>query len=93
MTTYQESKLVDRYVGLTALIERALPVDHPVAERVREAAKEVRAEAEEVEEDAIDGPDYYGVLFDLVERVEDWRRGIRDWSEVDEALRTAREAL
>jgi hypothetical protein len=53
-------------------LRNVLPENHPLIEKV----------------ESLNKPDYQvmALVADLVDRVEDWKRGIRGWNEVEEHL-------
>jgi hypothetical protein len=86
---------VDEKEVVTArrLLESALPKDHPVQDLVDETLVRMwdelggsdvaRQAIQAAEREAADVVACYAQLLDVLE---DWRRGIRDWSEVEDAL-------
>lgn len=62
---------------------RLLPDGHPF---VNKFDKYLKGEGEVI-------PNWFGAFEGLVESIDDWKRGIRDWEEVEPHLADSREAL
>jgi NAD-specific glutamate dehydrogenase len=60
---------------LKHILEKVLPKDHPVLEHLDQPIKR-----------ATDVQDLVRTTESVLEILEDWKRGIRDWEEVEEVL-------
>lgn len=67
-------------------LRRILPESHPFFEKIK---TELPEESEEEEHDPNQGYTL-GLLIAVVDTIDDWKRGIREWAEVESTLGAAR---
>jgi hypothetical protein len=70
-------------------LTRILPEDHPFFERFDQLMVPAEPKPPEEKGEHDGSQDYLHLLEDVihvVQTIEDWKRGIRDWSEVEAAL-------
>lgn len=78
-----------------AALKKALPQDHPVIAQVQrcfELARGIITDHMEETARTSDRPDFESIVDELVPLLSDWRRGIRDWDEVQPAFERAAKA-
>ena len=73
---------VDKIVDFWNRLKKVLPNDHPIFDFQDEPVLRSR-----------DMQDLVATTESLIEHLEDWKRGIRDWSEVEDVLNHARAEL
>jgi hypothetical protein len=78
-----------------AALKRSLPGDFPVVKAVVECFETAGEHLGQLSEALRLLPDEQGdedALVNLIWTIEDWKRGIRDWEEVEEKLKDVRRA-
>ncbi len=75
-------------------LETILPKDHPFLKKLNHIPTGADGENLIEEVEILGDPDHMTeVLARLIWMIDDWKRGIRDWSEVENELVYAREAI
>lgn len=75
-------------------LETILPKDHPFLKKLNYIPTGADGEELIEEVEILGDPDHMNeLLARLIWMIDDWKRGIRDWSEVENELVYAREAI